>query len=268
MSVVQPAGVLRALVVVQHLGELEGPCSGPPRRSSPCRPANRVCGPRKRPGLQVQLHLPGADVLVDDRRAAASISKSWQTGHWRSMNIVHRDRRLRVAERRGPFCGMPLKRLCDLGCARAARLPSSRFRRGQAMSLGDDPEPPLPPPLLRTTARTMAIDDRRGRRRRRSRVRAATPGARERRRRPSSARAAAPPPPRCCLCCLALLPLGIGGKGSRVPRTLRSTARTKNPMRRRKAGEGERRDRDVAEQSLIQLIAAAAGHGSSTRAAR
>src|SRR3954463_640189 len=116
-----------------------------------------------------------------------------------------------------PCCGMPLKRLFAAGAPGKAPAQLALPVVGKpSMSLEETielPPPPLPPPL-RTTPSTMAIT-----------MASATPppiaSARG-----DAWRARTPPTPfertgggavaaDACLCCLALLPLGMGGKGSR-----------------------------------------------------
>src|SRR5690349_20130973 len=129
------------------------------------------------------------------------------------------------------------------------------------MSL-EDTTPPLllPPPLPRTTARTMAI----------TMTRATPPPIASAR--GEAWRARAPPTPfertgggavaaACCLCCLALLPLGMRGKGSRYL-GLSGRGEDQESDEKKEGGEGELGDREVAEGvGRDPVRAAAAGCG-------
>src|SRR5690349_18085798 len=164
--------------------------------------------------------------------------------------------------RTSPFCGMPLKR--PLASDAPATAPAQLWlpvAGRPCMSLDETTPPELlpPPPLLRATPRTMAMM-----------IKTAMPppiaSARG-----EAWRARVPPTPfertgggavtaAACLCCLAFLPLGIGRKGSRSL-GLSGRCEDQESNEKQEGGEGEFRDREVAERVASEPVdAAAAGH--------
>src|SRR5437764_3827876 len=152
-----------------------------------------------------------------------------------------------------PCCGMPLKRLFASGA------PDSAFaelwlpvagRSCMSLELTIPPPPPPPLPPLRTTPRTMAI----------TMTRTTPPAIASAR--GDAWRARAPPMPfertgggvrsaaaASCLCCLALLPLGMGGKGSRCIGLL-GGGEDQESDEKKEGREGECRDREIAERGV------------------
>src|SRR3954469_13868855 len=166
-----------------------------------------------------------------------------------------------------PFCGMPLKRpfASDAPCAEPSQLwlpVAGRSFRSPELTT----PPPPPPPLLRTTPSTTAIT-----------MASTTPPAIASER-GDAWRARTPPTPfertgggavtaAACLCCLALLPLGMGGKGSRYI-GFPGGREDQESDEKEEGREGESRDREVAERVIGDPVrAAAAGylHGAGLR---
>src|SRR5215471_6798665 len=126
------------------------------------------------------------------------------------------------------------------------------------------PEPPLPPPLLRTTPSTTAITI----------TRTTPPAIASARGEAWRARGPLEPFERTgggavaaadCLCCLALLPLGMGGKGSRCI-GFAGGCKDQESDDEKEGGEGESRDREIAERVVRDPVgAASAGCGDGAR---
>src|SRR3954451_24962777 len=163
--------------------------------------------------------------------------------------------------RTSPFCGIPLKRLFAAGAPAIAPADVALPVKGRpAVSLSETtwlPPPPLPP--LRTTPRTIAI----------TAIRTTPPAIASAR--GEACRARAPPIPfertgggaaaaACCLCCLALLPLGMRGKGSRYL-GLSGRGKDQESDEKKEGREGECRDREVPERVLDDPVGAAAASG-------
>src|SRR6185437_12164038 len=186
-------------------------------------------------------------------------------GHWTSMNISIVTGAFGLPSV-SSFCGTPLKRLFPsvAPCSAPAQfwLPVGGK---PAISLGETTAlpPPLPPPL-RTTPRTIAT----------TMARTTTPPIASAR--GEAWRARAPPTPfertgggaataACCLCCLALLPLGMRGKGSRNI-GLPGRCQDQESDEKQKGGQGELRDREIAEGVPDDPVRAAAAAGDEARA--
>src|SRR4051812_34828408 len=167
--------------------------------------------------------------------------------------------------RTSPFCGTPLKRLFAAGAPAIAPADVALPVKGRpAVSLSETtwlPPPPLPP--LRTTPRTIAI----------TAIRTTPPAIASAR--GEACRARAPPIPfertgggaaaaACCLCCLALLPLGMRGKGSRYL-GLSGRGKDQESDEKKEGGEGECRDREIAETVPGDPVDAATSSGKQTR---
>src|SRR3954469_13250055 len=155
-----------------------------------------------------------------------------------------------------PFCGMPLKRpfASDAPCAEPSQLwlpVAGRSFRSPELTT----PPPPPPPLLRTTPSTTAIT-----------MASTTPPAIASER-GDAWRARTPPTPfertgggavaaAACLCCLALLPLGMGGKGSRYI-GFPGGWEVQESEEKKEGGEGECRDREIAERVVRDPVGSA-----------
>ena len=176
------------------------------------------------------------------------------------MNIGIVDRRLRVAEHM-----IVLRDALEEAFASdaPAKEPAQLWlpfagRSFESLELTTPPPPPPLPPL-RTTPSTMAI----------TMARTTPPAMRERARRCLARADSAAPFERtgggavaaaACLCCLALLPLGMSGKGSRylgVP----GGGEDQESDEKKEGGEGERRDGEVAERVQGDPVGGAAAAG-------
>src|SRR5438874_7094591 len=161
-----------------------------------------------------------------------------------------------------PCCGMPLKRSFASGA------PGSAFaelwlpvagRSCMSLELTIPPPPPPPLPPLRTTPSTMAI----------TMTRTTPPAIASAR--GDAWRARTPPTPfertgggvaaaACCLCCLALLPLGMRGKGSRYF-GLPGGREDQESDEKEEGREGERRDREIAERVVRDPVGSTSAAG-------
>src|SRR5262245_9596457 len=169
-----------------------------------------------------------------------------------------------------PFCGIPLKRPFASGAPGRAPaqlwLPvAGRPSRSAEVTIPPPPPPPLLP-LVSTTPRTMAMMMART-------TKPAIASARG-----DAWRARAPPAPfertgggaaaaACWRCCLALLPLGMGRKGSRYLGLL-GGGEDQESDEKKEGGEGESRDREIAERMVDDPVGSASSgvaHGARLR---
>src|SRR5579862_2595476 len=191
-------------------------------------------GPMKASGRMTIFTFP-VRTYLGTMLGKTSVSNWSQKGHWRSMYSTRTTGAAGEPSVR-PFCGIPLRSWLVWVA------PWAQSARGKAL-VGHAPVEafgPLPP--LSVTARTTPTTEA---------AIASTRGEARRGRKPDL------PAPlertgggvAACLCCLALLPLGIGRKGSRLF-PCPGTCEDQESDEKEKPRERERRDREVAERRV------------------